>query len=282
MPEFVLPLDSIDSHEWFDGLPDIARGYIEAAFFCGVSVVVPDPDGETELADGARGRCEELDGVGPANLDAESRAGLEAQAVRFWIANAATVAEVTTGGAYDLEQAGRDFWFTRNGHGVGFWCRDIGDAGDALTEACDWRGDFGEVDLYAEPVDGESVDLEALEAGAWRVMLDRAVSPLTDAERATLAALEAGATGGAPVEALSEVGGRYGAPMGRRSDVLDAAEPVTVRRVTLDAGGYDSGGAYWGTGTPLWRAVAADGAAAYVRADTRADAIAQINQGEAA
>lgn len=27
---------------------------------------------------------------------------------------------------YDLEQAGRDLWFTRQGHGVGFWDRDFG------------------------------------------------------------------------------------------------------------------------------------------------------------
>lgn len=28
---------------------------------------------------------------------------------------------------YDLSELGRDFWYTRNGHGVGFWDRDIPD-----------------------------------------------------------------------------------------------------------------------------------------------------------
>lgn len=32
-------------------------------------------------------------------------------------------------------QAGHDFWLTRNGHGVGFWDRDIGEVGDRLSEA---------------------------------------------------------------------------------------------------------------------------------------------------
>lgn len=33
--------------------------------------------------------------------------------------------------------AGHDFWFTRNGHGVGFWDRGFGrKLGDELTDAC--------------------------------------------------------------------------------------------------------------------------------------------------
>lgn len=43
------------------------------------------------------------------------------------------------------DQAGRDFWFTRQGHGVGFWDRDADMYGkalqDALTEASE---NFGE------------------------------------------------------------------------------------------------------------------------------------------
>lgn len=46
------------------------------------------------------------------------------------------------------EQAGHDFWLTRNGHGAGFWDRtDIWDqeARDFLTERAK---QFGEVSLY--------------------------------------------------------------------------------------------------------------------------------------
>lgn len=46
---------------------------------------------------------------------------------------------------YDLEQAGHDFWLTRNGHGAGFWDRGTGDVGERLTEAC---RPFGECYVY--------------------------------------------------------------------------------------------------------------------------------------
>ncbi len=45
-----------------------------------------------------------------------------------------------------VEQAGHDFWLTRNRHGSGFWDRDLPDEiGDALTEAAHA---FGETGLY--------------------------------------------------------------------------------------------------------------------------------------
>jgi len=45
------------------------------------------------------------------------------------------------------EQAGHDFWFTRNGHGVGFWEKSDWkpSAGAKLTEGAD---SFGGFDLY--------------------------------------------------------------------------------------------------------------------------------------
>ena len=45
----------------------------------------------------------------------------------------------------DVEQAGHDFWLTRNGHGAGFWDRGLGEIGDKLTEICK---EFGECNLY--------------------------------------------------------------------------------------------------------------------------------------
>ena len=46
----------------------------------------------------------------------------------------------------DDEQAGHDFWLTRNGHGAGFWDGDWPEpAATVLTEACKT---FGECDLY--------------------------------------------------------------------------------------------------------------------------------------
>ena len=47
-----------------------------------------------------------------------------------------------------------------------------------------------------------------------------------------------------------------GSAMGRHSWRDHANDPVKVylRREYLDSGGYDSAGAYWGTGEPLYRA----------------------------
>ncbi len=41
-----------------------------------------------------------------------------------------------------LEQIGHDFALTRNGHGVGFWDRNLGEVGERLTTSC---ADYSEV-----------------------------------------------------------------------------------------------------------------------------------------
>lgn len=50
-------------------------------------------------------------------------------------------------------QAGHDFWLTRNGHGAGYWDRDLGEAGEQLSEAATA---FGMVDLFVLD-DGTSI-----------------------------------------------------------------------------------------------------------------------------
>jgi hypothetical protein len=59
---------------------------------------------------------------------------------------------------------------------------------------------------------------------------------------------------------LKEVSSRYGAPMGRINRGHNAsAERWYLRRVPINNGGYDRGGAYWGIGAPLWNAYTEDG-----------------------
>lgn len=276
MPQFILDTGNPETHKAFDAMPEIARGYLEAAFFTGLQYY--DGDGEPV----------EIDGLGLENLDPGSLAAMVADACRFWLENAETLERATESGAYDLEQAGRDFWLSRGGFGVGFLDREELDpeTRDALDNAASAAG---EVYWSAEPSPdamreafaiGENenptalaeiaAEREAEESGTgWRVTLDFPGEPLTDAERAALEALEGG-----PAPALPDVGGRYGAPLGRRSGALDPdSGEITARRVTLDPGGYDSGGAYWGTGAPLWRVIDGDGESAFVRAGSRADAI---------
>jgi hypothetical protein len=45
---------------------------------------------------------------------------------------------------YDVEQAGHDFWLTRNHHGAGFWDRGLGVLGDRLTVRAEA---FGSLDV---------------------------------------------------------------------------------------------------------------------------------------
>jgi len=49
---------------------------------------------------------------------------------------------------------------------------------------------------------------------------------------------------------------QYGSSMGRRSTRADPGVPIKfhLRRMYLDSGGYDSGGAYWGHGAPMYHA----------------------------
>lgn len=133
MPKFYIDHGTEAAARFYASLDGFTRGYIEALFFTDAS----DPDdGELAHATVAElapetiakiiGDCETFQSANAALLDRAYQLG-EAQA------------------SYDDIRAGRDFWFTRNGHGVGFWDRGLGEVGELLTEAC--RG-FRMIDLY--------------------------------------------------------------------------------------------------------------------------------------
>lgn len=42
--------------------------------------------------------------------------------------------------SYTAEQAGHDYWLTRNGHGVGYWDRGLGQVGADLSELAHSQG----------------------------------------------------------------------------------------------------------------------------------------------
>jgi hypothetical protein len=78
---------------------------------------------------------------------------------------------------------------------------------------------------------------------------------------------------------ITPVSSRYGAPMGRYTgpDFLDtSAGRIYLRRVPINTGGYDTFGAYWGLGAPLWEAQDQDGNGRIFRARDRAAAKADI------
>lgn len=67
---------------------------------------------------------------------------------------------------------------------------------------------------------------------------------------------------------LSKVSCKYGAPMGRRSSAAVSGK-VKLNQVRLDSGGYDSGGAYWGTGQALWHCQDSEGNELFFRSANR-------------
>lgn len=150
MPEYILDMGSADHARAFKALDAFTQGYIEALFF---TENAPNaPDAETFAA-----QCEagENEGSIPADCGFADLApeALEAivQECGEFQSTAASLLERAYTRNYDAEQAGRDFWFTRNGHGVGFWDRQVlreGGLGDALSALCGWRTGFGEVDVY--------------------------------------------------------------------------------------------------------------------------------------
>ena len=81
-----------------------------------------------------------LDELG-ANLADDARARMKSDCVDFW----ASQAETWQGAGLSDNQAGHDFWLTRNRHGAGFWDRGIGQAGQTLTDAAHA---YGDADLY--------------------------------------------------------------------------------------------------------------------------------------
>ena len=70
-----------------------------------------------------------------------------------------------------------------------------------------------------------------------------------------------------------------GSAMGRRQNAPEKPCKLRVRRVRLDSGGYDDGGAYWGTPSNLWQARGDDGenqVSLFTRAASKAEAIAKF------
>jgi hypothetical protein len=95
-------------HPWND-LDEFAQGYIEAMFFT---------NGDTGDDDENR-----LNDLGVKRLTHKSVALIKADCDAFQKENAALLAFAYSNDDYTAEQAGRDFWFTRQHHGVGYWDR---------------------------------------------------------------------------------------------------------------------------------------------------------------
>lgn len=88
-----------------------------------------DPDDDAEFLDNS---AYELSDAAREKMTADCR---NFMADHGGLLTAAEAAADAHGFTYDVEQAGHDFWLTRNGHGCGFWDRDLGPVGDQLSAA---------------------------------------------------------------------------------------------------------------------------------------------------
>jgi hypothetical protein len=112
---------------WAD-LDAFTQGYIEALFF---TENEPGTDRLTRLADlerwregVERGEHKDIPGdAGFSDLAPEALARSIDDCAKFQ-SDAAVLLAAAYGRGYDEAQAGRDFWYTRNGHGVGYWDRE--------------------------------------------------------------------------------------------------------------------------------------------------------------
>lgn len=125
MPAFQLNINVNRYQSWFD-LDEFTHGYVEAMFFT---------NGDTGDDDESL-----LNDLGVSAITVESMASIKTDCAKF-VSEAATYLEAAIDRGYTLEQAGRDFWFTRQRHGVGFWDREELDGdetkidlGEKLTE----------------------------------------------------------------------------------------------------------------------------------------------------
>lgn len=129
MPQF--KLQGKDRPE-YAALDEFTRAYIEAAFFTGAANDADDTrfnDGEYGIADLAPPALQKM-------ID---------DCMAFQVFGAYMLVEAYEHEGYTKEQAGHDFWLTRNHHGAGFWDRELGKIGDRLTKAAH---KFSEAYLY--------------------------------------------------------------------------------------------------------------------------------------
>jgi hypothetical protein len=73
----------------------------------------------------------------------ESQDAMRADCAAFIADNEALLQAAYASGGYDAGSAGHDYWLTRCGHGAGFWDRGLGDIGEKLSAACDWKAKHG-------------------------------------------------------------------------------------------------------------------------------------------
>lgn len=127
MPEFVLDRGSPEASKQFAELDSFTQGYIEAMFFTDEERLCEESgrDMPAVAFDMATMESRFVGGDSPGfgNLAPDALARIIADCAAFQQANAALLAAAADRTDYDDTRAGHDLWYTRNGHGVGYWDR---------------------------------------------------------------------------------------------------------------------------------------------------------------
>lgn len=105
------------------------QGYVDCALWSSTDNSDPETGGESMQ-----------DNYGPDDIAGNTLAQMRADCVNFW-ENSRWLPDYED----EPEQAGHDFWLTRNRHGVGFWDRGLGALGERLSEEAHAYGSY---DLY--------------------------------------------------------------------------------------------------------------------------------------
>lgn len=132
MPEFILDVGTSAAAKRLADAGDFVTGYVEAAFFTSTGT---GDDGDLRTAT-------------VADLSADAWADLVRDCDNFQAEAAILLGLAYERDGYDAAMAGRDFWYTRNHHGVGYWDRDALRAGDLGTELTRIAQVWRETDMY--------------------------------------------------------------------------------------------------------------------------------------
>lgn len=121
MSQFILDYGTPDAAVRYGKLDSFTQGYIEAMFFTSTG---DSDDSERDMQHATL-----------AELAEETWQEIERDCAAFQEANKATLEQAYAYPliGYDAERAGNDFWYTRNGHGTGFWDRGLEDVGGKLS-----------------------------------------------------------------------------------------------------------------------------------------------------
>lgn len=138
MPKFELNDNSVAAE--YDALSDFCKTYVEAMFFTN-DFANGDPENEFKMNElGVRRLPRESIRAIKRDCDKFLALEVDGKTVQQWIDESELDSECTGTPAHD-------FWYSRQGHGCGFWDGDYSDViGEALDKAAKQMGEcYGEI-----------------------------------------------------------------------------------------------------------------------------------------